>query len=112
MSVTDKPSRRNKYVRVEKPTQTTTAGKTSETWSFWCHAWVSIEPVSGREGMEVHEQQSSITHLCRGLYAEFDTVTADFRIVWDSRTFHLLEAPRNLEEANVIYEMAIEEETR
>ncbi len=112
MTVTDKPSTRDKYVRIEKPTQTTTGGKTVETWDLLARAFVAIKPLTGREYREAAEQASSITHLVTGLYEDFDTVTADFKIVWEDRTFHLLESPRDIEEAHVIYEMAVEEETR
>jgi len=112
LMVTDKPSQRNKHVRIEKPTETVTAGKISTAWTEWAMAWVKIEPLAGREYWEAQQQASSITHKITGLFSDFEKVTADFRIVWDSRTFKLLEPPRNIEEASVIYEMNVEEETR
>lgn len=112
MTVTDTPSKRNKQVRIEKPTEATVSGKTTTTWALWARAFVSIAPLSSREHREQSMQSSSVTHVVTGLWSDFEKVTADFRIVWDDRTFHLLEQPRNLEEADVVYEMAVEEETR
>ena len=110
--VRDNPTSRNRLVRIEKPAQTTTSGKTVETWALYSRVWVRIEPLSGREYWDAKEQTSAITHKMTGAWGEFENVKADFRVVYEGRTFHLAESPRNIEEANVLAEMLIVEETR
>jgi len=108
----DDPGKRNRLARIEKPTETVTAGKTSTTWATYAHAWVSIEPLTGREYWEANQQASTITHRITGTYQDFEQVTADFRIALGTRTFQLLETPRNLEEANVLFEVMVAEAKR
>ena len=110
--VQDDPGKRNKLAVIEKPTQTTTAGKVSTTWASFARAWVKLEPLSGNEYWEANRQASSITHKITGTYHDFENVTADFRIKINGRTFNLKESPRNIEEANVLFEVMVEEGKR
>ncbi len=112
MTVFDDPSKRNRHVRIEKPTETTTGGKTTIVFAKFANAWVMIQPLTGREYWEANRQASSITHKITGTYLDFQNVTADFRIVFASRTFNVLEPPRNIDEEDVMIEMMVEEETR
>lgn len=110
--VQDRPAKRNRLIRIEKPAETTTDGKTTTTWTLFGRAWVTVEPLTGREYWEAQQQASSITHRIRGTWGDFENVTADFRIALGGRTFHLLEPPLNIEEANVLAELLVEEKKR
>lgn len=110
--IRDNPNKRNRKVRIDKPTETTTNGKTSTTWALFGRAWVSIEPLAGREYWEAKGQSSNITHQIEGAWEEWENVTSDFRIVYDARTFHLTEPPQNVEEANIVARMLVFEEKR
>ncbi len=110
--ITDTPAKRNRKIRIEKPTESTSAGKTTRTWATFCFAWVSIAPIEGRELWEAQRQESSVTHKITGTWGDFRSVTADFRIQYGSRTFNLLEPPRNIEEVGVLAEVMVEEVLR
>lgn len=110
--ITDTPAKRKRKIRIEKPTESTTTGKVSRTWATFGFAWVSIEPLESREIWEAQRQESSVTHKITGTWGDLQSVTADFRIQYGSRTFNLTEAPRNIEEAGVLGEVMVEEVLR
>ena len=110
--ITDTPAKRKRKIRIEKPAETTAVGVTSRTWATFVFAWVSIEPLSSAEIWEAQRQESNVTHKITGTWKDFQSVTADFRIQYGSRTFNLTEAPRNVEEASVLAEVMVEEVLR
>ena len=109
----DRAAKRNKFVEIEKPTETVTAGETARTWTrpgaLFGKAWVSIEPLNGREYWEAERQDSSVTHKVTGLWNEFSSVTADMRLKYGTRYFNLTEPPRNVGEISELAEVMVEE---
>ena len=110
--VTDDPYKRDSHVVIQKPTTTTTAGKPTTTWADFALAWVAVVPLGSQEDWKAKRAESNITHAIIGTWDDFENVTADFRIVYGTRTFNLTETPRNVEEANVTAEMRVEEAKR
>ncbi|HUT89194.1 MAG TPA: head-tail adaptor protein [Thermoguttaceae bacterium] len=109
----DRAATRNKCVEIEKPTESETAGELSRTWTrpgaLFGRAWVSIEPLSGREYWEAERQDSAISHKVTGLWNDFSSVTADMRLKYETRYFNLVEPPRNVGEAGALAEVMVEE---
>ena len=109
----DRAAKRNKFVEIEKPTETVTAGELARAWtrpgSLFGRAWVSIEPLNGREYWEAERQDSSVTHKVTGLWNDFTLVTADMRLKYGTRYFHLTEPPRNIDEAGTTAVLMVEE---
>ena len=110
--VMDNPGKRNRLVYIEKPTETTTLGKTVTTWATSGKAWVSVVSLTSFEYWEAKRQAADITHKITGLFHDFEHVTADMRLKLNQRIFNLTEPPRNVEEMNVVYEMMCQEEVR
>lgn len=63
--------------------KTTVAGQYNDTtaWVPHCRAWVSINPVRGREITSGGEQISVVTHTIRGDYVALSGVTEAMRVV-------------------------------
>ena len=109
----DRAAKRNKFMEIEKPTETVTEGELSRTWtrpgSLFGRAWVSLEPLNGGEYWEANRQDSSVTHKITGVWADFASITADMRLKYGTRYFNLTEPPRNIEEAGTTAVMMVEE---
>lgn len=110
--VIDQPGKRDRQVTIQQPTETVSDGKITRTWADLRKVWVQVAPLLGREYWEAKQQASTATHKVTGQYFDFEDVTADYRLALGSRTFNLLEKPRDLEDSHVIVEMMVEEEGR
>lgn len=94
--------KRNKYVAIEQPVAPASRFATGGTWAEVCKAWVSIEPLAGRELWNAQQVQSLVTHRIRMLYRA--GITSAMRVKWGSRYFNIASVI-NPEEANVELEL-------
>ncbi len=64
-------------------------GDPIQYWDTLCHAWASIEPISGREFWEAERIAAEITHKVTMRPTETRTIPKD-RIVFDSRILEIV----------------------
>jgi SPP1 family predicted phage head-tail adaptor len=65
-------------------------------------AWVSIEPLRGREAIEAQQLDATMTHKVRKRHGE--TITPDCWFSHDGRTFNV-KSVRNLDERDAMDEL-------
>jgi len=94
-----KAGKLDKWVQIEKPTETNTKGVISTTWSTFVDVWASIVPLQGREYYDAKQVVADVTHKIRTRYVA--DVTAKMRVKFGSRTFQIESPPINVEERNV-----------
>lgn len=68
-------------------------GENADTWSEHATVWADVAPKAAKEGYEADQNVARITHeiTIRAL----STVTANMRVLFDSRYFYLTGPPRN-----------------
>jgi len=67
------------------------------TWATDATVWASIEPLSGRELVSAQQQHAETTHRVRMRYQPGITVTAEKRLLYDSRVFEIVSVILNKE---------------
>ncbi len=65
-------------------------GEPIPSWSTDATVWASVEPLSGRERVSAQQQHAETTHRIRMRYQPGTTVTAEKRILYDSRIFEII----------------------
>ncbi len=60
------------------------------SWSTDATVWASVEPISGRELLAADQQHAETTHRIRMRYQPSTTVTAEKRLLYDSRIFEIV----------------------
>jgi SPP1 family predicted phage head-tail adaptor len=65
-------------------------------------AWVSIEPLRGREAIEAQQLNATLTHKVRKRHGEL--ITPDCWFAYDGRTFNVKEV-RNVDERDEMDEL-------
>ena len=65
-------------------------------------AWISIEPLRGREAIEAQQLNPTMTHKVRKRHGE--TITPDCWFAHDGRTFNVIDV-RNVDERGVMDEL-------
>ena len=103
----DAIAKRNKLVTVQTPTETTTSGETSLSWSTLLREWAAIVPLTSREYSFASQRNADVTHKIIMPYRP--GITSACRIVWNSRVFELAEPPRNIDEENHTLEFVVTE---
>ena len=78
-------------------------GGYTETWSTFATVAATISPVKGVEAMELKKLESEITHKI--FIRHLAGVTAKMRILFGSRQFDIVGAPRNADERNIYLEI-------
>lgn len=78
-------------------------GGYTSTWTTFATAAATVAPVKGEEMLEHKKLESTITHKIFIRY--ISGVTAKMRIVFGSRTFEIVGAPRNFDERDVYLEI-------
>jgi SPP1 family predicted phage head-tail adaptor len=95
------------YVEIEQVTETSDgAGGYTSNWTTFAHAWVSINPVSGREKFQAMQTETIFTHKIKMKWIA--GITTKHRIKFGTRVFDIIDV-RNIEERNIVLElMALE----
>lgn len=78
------------------------------TWSTDATVWASVEPLSGRELISAQQTHAETTHRIRMRYQPNTTVTAEKRILYDSRVFEIVSVI-NKKEKKVMLELLCKE---
>jgi len=77
-----------RYVAFQSNTPTRNlAGEAVDAWTTYENAWVSINPLSGRELMVAQQSQSTVTHRIERRYSAL--VSANHHILFGTRTFEI-----------------------
>ncbi len=81
----------NKRVAIRSASRTRDDyGEPIASWSTDATVWASVEPISGREMLNAQQQHAEITHRIRMRYQPGTSVTAEKRILFDSRDFEIV----------------------
>ena len=81
----------NKRVAIRSASTTRDAyGEPIASWSTDATVWASVEPLSGRELVSAQVQHAETTHRVRMRYQPNTTVTAEKRLLYDSRVFEII----------------------
>ncbi len=85
-------------VQIEQKTETTDSmGGVTSAWAKASggNVWARIEPLSGREFQEAQRVGSETTHKIT--LRPFSGLTANDRIKYGTKVYHLIEPPRDVE---------------
>lgn len=74
--------KRNNLVVIQTFTEATGQWNNVKTWAESSQAWVSINPVRGRERFLANEVESVVSHMIRGDYMELSGVTEEMQVVY------------------------------
>lgn len=84
-------------VAIQTLTETVTAGgDITEAWATSATRWAKVEPLDGSEKYEAGAQQQRLTHKVTMRF--YDGLSADHRLLYDSRVLNIAEPPTNTEE--------------
>jgi SPP1 family predicted phage head-tail adaptor len=79
----------NKYMSLQSGTNTQdTAGEVTTTYAHYAYAWGSLRPVSGGELTTAKQINESITYRSEIRYNS--SIKTEDRIVWETRTFEIV----------------------
>lgn len=89
--MTGDPTNRRNQVTIQRATEARdpVTNEPVKTWATLRQAWVSIEPRRGQERFRDGSQESTVSHVIRGHYFDFEGVTAKDRILFGSRLFDI-----------------------
>jgi len=93
-----KAGRLDKWVQIEKGTETNTSGVISIAWATFANVWASVAPLHGREYYDAQQVVADVTHKICMRYVS--GVTAKMRVRLGSRYFAIEAPPINVEERN------------
>lgn len=97
------PARMDKRVEIRSVTQVSDGqGGFTESWSTVATVWAYIKPLKEYERMQAMQLESPRSHKITIRYRS--GITADQRIVWSGRTFHI-KGVINPDEANNFLEL-------
>lgn len=83
------------------------AGQVKDSWSDVLSAWVSIQPISGKEQFLSNQKFQSTTHKIRARYSNL--INNKQRILFGNRVFEIIAPPMNIFERNKELEILVEE---
>lgn len=93
-------------VTIQQPVVDTSWGGTT-TWEAFAPVWAAIEPLRGREFFAAQQMQSEATAKITIRYLA--GVTANMRVVHESRIFELTGPPIDPEERHVELQLMVKE---
>jgi len=100
--------RLNKRLTLRTNTPTTDdGGGLVDSFANTITVWGSLEPIRSFERMRAGGIDATATHMTRLRYNS--RVTPDDQVTYDGRTFNIIGAPVNVDEANCVHEMTLEE---
>lgn len=82
------------------------AGGQTETWETSTTAWASISPANGHQKWQAMQSETPITHKIKMRYQS--GISTSNRIVYDNRTFDIVEVLNVDERDIVLHIMAVE----
>lgn len=74
--------RRNTLVVIQSSTPTSGQWGNADVWAEFVQAWVTLEPVRGRERYVADEVETIISHKISGDYMELGNVTDKMQVVY------------------------------
>jgi len=89
---------RHRIEILEKSVTQNSAGEEVITWSGVGDYWASVEPIRGREFVEMRQGQAEITTRIRMRFR--DGIKATHRVRYDGRLFEIQAPPINVNELN------------
>lgn len=92
-------------LQAETQTQGAT-GEVTSTYATDTTVWGSLEPLSGRELEQARQISEEVTY--KSVIRYYSSLTTEYRISHDSRTFEIVNI-RNFEERDIFQELLLKE---